>query len=318
LSELPQDTRERLQRWLRRHLPGPTVSQVESPATDGQSSTLLFEATWRENGQRRRHGFAVRFAPAEPVGLDLVTQFRVLRLLDEIGTVPVPRVWSHEPSSALLGAPFFLLNRVEGRVPPEAPPYTCGSWLSDASTEDQRRLQDASVDVLAAIHDVPPERFAFLGGGGPDVLRANVNRQRELHEAAGEAPPSPHIERTFAWLEDHWPQRVGPAVLCWGDAHIGNIVYRDFAPAAVLDWEQASLGPRELDVACFIWQHRFLEDIAASSGSGGMPDFLRCDDVVARYEAASGTALQDLDWYLVYADLRHAVGLRRRQREADS
>ncbi|XGU18600.1 phosphotransferase [Rhodococcus sp. 3Y1] len=58
----------------------------------------------------------------------------------------------------------------------------------------------------------------------------------------------------------------GSAVLCWGDSRIGNVIYRDFEPAAVLDWEMATLGPRELDLGWMIFQHRFFEDLAAMAG----------------------------------------------------
>ena len=63
-------------------------------------------------------------------------------------------------------------------------------------------------------------------------------------------------------------------------------MYRDFAPVAVLDWEMAALGPRELDVAWLIYGHRIFEDIANSMSLPGMPDFLRPDDVAANVRVA--------------------------------
>ena len=69
----------------------------------------------------------------------------------------------------------------------------------------------------------------------------------------------------------------------------------------------AALGPREIDLAWFIFIHRFFQDIAEMFEQPGLPDVCRRDDVVAVYEAASGHAVRDLDFYLVYAALRHAV-----------
>ena len=51
------------------------------------------------------------------------------------------------------------------------------------------------------------------------------------------------------WLEVHWPRHEGPALLSWGDSRYGNLIYRDFDPVAVLDWEMAGIAPPELDLA---------------------------------------------------------------------
>jgi aminoglycoside phosphotransferase (APT) family kinase protein len=96
-------------------------------------------------------------------------------------------------------------------------------------------------------------------------------------------------------------------VLSWGDSRIGNVLYRDFEPAAILDWEMASLGPAELDVAWLITLHAFFEDVAKTYELPGLPDFLRRDDVVAQYESLTGHTPRDLDFYCVYASTRHAI-----------
>jgi aminoglycoside phosphotransferase (APT) family kinase protein len=84
-------------------------------------------------------------------------------------------------------------------------------------------------------------------------------------------------------------------------------MYRDFAPVAVLDWEMAALGPRELDVAWLIYGHRIFEDIANSMDLPGMPQFLRPDDVAGGYESLTGHTLRDLHFYGTYAALQYAI-----------
>jgi aminoglycoside phosphotransferase (APT) family kinase protein len=206
------------------------------------------------------------------------------------------------------------MGRIDGQVPPDVMPYNFGdSWLFDAHPADQRRLQDATVAVLAELHAVeqPEERFAFLAldAPGDTPLRRRVSHTRAWYEfaAAGLGRRSPLVERGFAWLDAHWPANEGPTVACWGDSRIGNVMYRDFAPVAVLDWEMAALGPRELDVAWLIYGHRIFEDIANSMDLPGMPEFLRPGDVAGTYESLTGHTLGDLGFYGTYAALQYAI-----------
>src|SRR5262249_11141778 len=117
----------------------------------------------------------------------------------------------------------------------------------------------------------------------------------------------PLIEAAFDWLHAHWPADEGETVFSWGDSRIGNILYRDFEPVAVLDWEMAGLAPREVDLGWLIFMHRFFEDVAETYGLPGMPNLLRRDDVAATYEALTGHMPHDLDFYTMYAATRHGI-----------
>jgi aminoglycoside phosphotransferase (APT) family kinase protein len=240
-------------------------------------------------------------------------QFEAIRLVGERSAVPVPRVRWYEPDPAVIGTPFFIMERVDGEVPPDVMPYAFGgNWLYDAAAADQRRLQDATVDVLAQLHaiDRATETFKFLlfDEPGATPLRRHVAHAWSWYEyakAGGER--SPIVERGFAWLEDHWPATEGPAVLSWGDSRIGNVMYRDFRPVAVLDWEMAGLAPREVDLGWLIYAHRAFHDMATGYGLPGMPDFMRPDDVAARYEQESGITVRDLDFYITYAGVQWGI-----------
>ena len=52
----------------------------------------------------------------------------------------------------------------------------------------------------------------------------------------------------------------------WGDSRVGNVLYQDFRPVAVLDWEMATLGPREMDVAWIIFAHMVFQELAGLAG----------------------------------------------------
>jgi len=322
------ELRASLERWLGARLPPgaePEISHLEAPEANGMSSlTVLFDAVWTDGERRETRSLVARVAPEAasvpvfPV-YDLDLQFRVMREVGAGSAVPVPPLLWSEPDPGPVGAPFFVMGRVEGRVPPDNVPYVFGSWVTEATPEQRRQLQESTVRILADVHAIPVSRFAFLEPpSGTTALRHHVDGQRAYYRwtVASDGRPIPLIERAFAWLEGHWPQDEPPAVLSWGDARIGNVMYRDFEPAAVLDWEMAALAPREVDLAWMIYLHRFFEDLAAAVGMPGVPDLLRREDVVRTYQAASGYSPQDLDFFLVYAVLRHAIVMAQTKRRA--
>ncbi|MGW0017374.1 phosphotransferase family protein [Rhodococcus sp. NPDC003382] len=321
----PEQIRADLQRWLAERVPDPRVDNVHSPDATGMSSeTLLFDATW----DGRTHRLVARIAPAAtavPVfpTYDLDSQFRIMRAVAEHTDVPVPAVLWSEPDAGPLGAPFFVMSRIDGVVPPDVMPYNFGSWVTEADDAQRAAMQDAAVGILARIHELPLDAvdpgIADLDTP-PDAtaaVRAHIDRQRAYYEwTTRTGPRSPLIERAFAWLDEHVPDDPSPAVVCWGDARIGNILFDDFEPVAVLDWELATIGAREMDLAWMTFLHRFFEDIAAAANLPGLPGFLRRDDLAAAYTARTGHTPQHLDFYTCYAALQHAIIMLRIQTRA--
>jgi aminoglycoside phosphotransferase (APT) family kinase protein len=316
------DLHRRLVTWLAHKVQDPHVSELVVPETNGMSSeTLLFDATWNHDGAVVTQACAARLrpdpanAPVFPV-YDLEKQFQVLRLVAEKSSVPVPLTLWYEGDADAIGSPFFVMERVDGVVPPDIMPYPFGSWLSEADPADQEKLQVSSVRVLAQLHDmaVTPEDVAFLelDRPGATAMRRHVADSVAFYEwVASEGARSPLIERAFDWLEEHWPAEEGDPVISWGDSRIGNMMFRDFEPVAVLDWEMAATGPREVDLAWMIYLHRFLDDLAVQLGLPGMPHFMRLEDVTAAYESFTGYRPKDLEFYTLYAALRHAIVMSR-------
>jgi aminoglycoside phosphotransferase (APT) family kinase protein len=318
----PGELGGRLEQWLASRLPGdahPKVEDVRPTSATGMSSeTMLFRASWTEEGQVRREDLVARLAPRPedvPVFFeyDLGRQAEVLRQVAALTSVPVPKVWWYEDDPAAIGSPFFVMSQIEGQVPPDVMPYNFGdSWLYAMPPGQQRALQDATVGILAQLHEIehPEERFDFLQfeHAGPTPLRRHVAKSRAWYEgAAADGCRSPLVEQGFAWLETHWPDHEGSPVLSWGDARIGNVMFQGTEPVGVFDWEMAGIGPRELDVAWLIWAHRNFEDITAELGMPGMPHFLHRDDVVDTYQRLTGHELADLDFYLAYSAVQFGI-----------
>jgi aminoglycoside phosphotransferase (APT) family kinase protein len=132
------------------------------------------------------------------------------------------------------------------------------------------------------------------------MLARNLAATRAWYEwAAVDLGRSELVDRALTWLEANLPDAT-ENVVTWGDARIGNTMYRDFEPVAVLDWEMATLGPRELDVSWLIFAHRVFQSIAEVMELDGMPDFLAEGDVRETYQGLTGARLGDLTWYHLY------------------
>ena len=306
---------EQLSQWLASVLPerdAPQVTIENGVDANGMSSeTILLTARWGEDEQR----LVARVAPTAddvPVfsSYRLDHQFELMRLVDELTDVPVPRVRWIDTTGDVLGTPFFLMDRVEGDVPPDVMPYTFGgNWFADAAPERQRELQDTTVEVLAKLHAIPDaaQRFSFLtevDPPGDTPLRRHFGWLKDWYEfAVPDIGRSPLVEQALQWLETHFPTEVAAStpVLTWGDSRVGNVLYQDFRPVAVLDWEMATLGPRELDVSWIIFAHMVFQELAGLAGLPGLPDVLREADVRATYEQLTGATLGDLHWFYIYS-----------------
>ncbi len=312
-----------MSQWLSTILPGgakPEVTVESGVDSTGMSSeTIILTSRWEQNGEPIEQKLVARVAPtAEDVQVfptyRLDHQFDVIRKVGELTDVPVPRVRWLENTGGVLGTPFFVMDHVDGVVPPDVMPYTFGdNWFADAPAERQRELQDATVGVLAKLHSIPDaeKTFAFLSenGKGDTALRRHFNWVRSWYDfAVPDIGRSPLLERTFEWLEAHWPAHTaaGEPVLLWGDARVGNVLYRDFQPVAVLDWEMVTLGPRELDVAWMIYAHMVFQELASLATLPGLPEVMREDDVRATYQRLTGVEIGDLHWFYVYSGVMWA------------
>ena len=315
-----------MSRWLATQLPGaiaPEITVESGVDSNGMSSeTIMLTGRWQADGVPVTQRWVMRVAPSDedvPVftSYRLDHQFEVMRRVGELTDVPVPQVRWIENTGEVLGRPFFLMDRVDGEVPPDVMPYTFGNnWFADATAAQQRTLQDSTIEVLAALHSIPDavKTFGFLeegGGSGEDsALRRHFDRIRQWYEfAVPDIGRSPLLDRSFAWLEANWPTEAaaGETVLCWGDSRVGNVLYRDFRPVAVLDWEMVALGPRELDVSWPIFAHAVFEELAGLAGLAGLPQVMREDDVRATYQKLTGVELGDLQWFYVYAGVMWAI-----------
>jgi aminoglycoside phosphotransferase (APT) family kinase protein len=304
-----------LEGWLRERLPraaGMAITGLRTPGASGFSSeTLLFDAAWTEAGEPRRLALVARVGPTayrlfpEP---RFVEQCRLLQVLDRETDLPTPAVRWFEPDAGLLGAPFVVMDQVAGRVPADLPTYHQEGWVADAAPDDRARMWWGALDVLARIHRLDVDALDLGFVDRPEHGRTGVDQQLgywERYLEWAEAGELPVARRALAWLRaEQPPDPPGPTRLLWGDARIGNVIFEDFAPRAVLDWEMAALGPPEIDLAWFLYLDRHHSEGYGTRRLDGLPSRERTID---RYQRLVGREVRDLDYLEVLAAVRFAL-----------
>ena len=239
--------------------------------------------------------------PLAPSTHDVLREARLLRALE--GTAArVPRVLAVCEDAELVGAPFYVMERVDGVVLTSTLPPALDT------PAQRRRCGEELVDALAEIHAVDWRACGLAGfSSDPDgYLERQLRRFGGLWERH-RTRDVPAVQEAAAWLGAHRPRSGAPTIV-HGDYRLGNAMLAAAAPArllAIFDWELATLGDPLADVGylCALWSERDdppLDGFELSVVTRA-PGFPRRAELVARYEAASGRAMTDIAWYRALA-----------------
>ena len=214
----------------------------------------------------------------------------------------------------MLGAPFVTMERVRGRIPADNPPYTMEGWVLDLTAEEQARLYDNGLKAVAAVSRCDWQSLGLdtIDGLGMPLAAERTSEER-LRFATGylewatRGRPFPVLDSALDWLTDRCPTEDEPLHLSWGDFRLGNMMFDDdLNVVAALDWEQASLGSRELDLGWWLFSRR-------THGEGlGIelpPGFPTRAETIARYEELTGEEVRNIDYYEVYNGLVGATAV---------
>jgi aminoglycoside phosphotransferase (APT) family kinase protein len=321
--------------WLAGKLPDArdlSISDLIGPAFTGFSNeTLIFDATWTEGGEPRSAGYVIRVKPTSHtifLEADFDSQYQVMKTLSEHTDVPLPPVHWYEDDESVLGAPFFVMGKVEGNVPADNPPYTQTGWLlEEASPAVRGRVVDSGLDALARIHQADWRKLELRFLDKPQYGATGIDQQIAYYERslewAAQSRPQPIAETALAWVKANKPS-VQHIALAWGDARINNQMFDDAGNVvAVFDWEMVTLADPMMDLSWWLFLDRhFHEGMPAPDADGGaygtgppgvlrMEGFPTREHVLARYEELTGWKPHDIEFYEVFAGLRFAVVMMR-------
>ena len=282
------------------------VTNLSYPLGAGMShETILFDAAWIEGGVPKSQGMVVRIKPTNSLVYcdDMFDQqYRLIQLMHANGAVRVAKPLWFEADCSILGAPFFVMEKVAGRVAVSYPPYSKSGWLVETAPADRRRLWESAVQQLAAIQTVPVSDAGFLAlPGGPDGFHQEVDRWRRFMHWVDPKGERSFLKETFDRLLAMGPANR-PEGIVWGDSRIGNMMIgADFEVAAVMDWEQPSLGGALHDLGWWLQcdsNQTFGQGITPLEGMGTR------EETIALWSEVSGKSAADIAWYEAFASLK--------------
>jgi aminoglycoside phosphotransferase (APT) family kinase protein len=287
---------DKLEAYLSAHLPdveGP-ISIKQFPAGHSNLTYLLHV------GERelvlRRPPFGAKIKTAHDMG----REYHILSHLVEVyPTVPRPILYCEDP--AVLGAPFYVMERLQGVILRTAVPK--GLELAPAV---MRALSEGFVDNLVEIHRVDYEAAGLgdLGHPAGYARRQIEGWTRRYHNARTDDVPE--VERVAAWLAEHMPPEVG-ASLIHNDYKYDNLVLdpEDLTHIiGVLDWEMATIGDPLMDLGTTLGYWVDPDDPAELQslpfGLTTLDGNLNRRELVQRYAEQSGHDLANVLFYFVY------------------
>jgi aminoglycoside phosphotransferase (APT) family kinase protein len=246
--------------------------------------------------------------PLPPSAHDVLREAWLLRALGATD-VRVPRVLAACDDEAVIGAPFYVMELIEGDV-------IVSSIPGPLDTErERRRIGEELVEALAEVHAVDWQAIDLEGFGKPTgYLERQLRRFAGLweHNRTRELET---LDRVTAWLGANRPESPR-ATIVHGDYRLGNVMVAPGAPAriaAIFDWELATIGDPLADVGYLVatWsQPGDPEDVPFSFDDvTRRPGFPTRAELIARYEAATGRSVPDVRWYTTLALWKAAVFL---------
>ena len=304
------DFAARLAPWLGAQLPGAPVVEivdVTEPAQGFSSRTVLFTARSHEGEapHERRLVARIQRDVAVPMLADVFHQYRVMRAIAAHSTVKVPRIDFAESDPAVLGAPFFLMDRIDGRVPPDFPSYHAQGWFADLPVAERTRCWWNGIAEMAGLHRIDWRAFPFLAAGTeapPDAVFYLDRFVGNWFEWARDGRAFPIVSEALEVLRASAPP-IAASGLVWNDARLGNTMFAGdgVEVASLFDFEVATLGPAEVDLAHWVYLDEVFSENFGVPRIAGLP---RGAEAVAGFEAIYGRPMPRFNWYMAVAALK--------------
>jgi aminoglycoside phosphotransferase (APT) family kinase protein len=243
--------------------------------------------------------------PLPPSAHDVLREARLLTAL-EAAAVRTPVVLAVCEDPEVIGAPFYVMERVQGEVITDDIPASLDG------PEQRALIAEELIRSLVQLHGVDWAPLGLEGFGKPTgYLQRQLRRFSGLweHNRTREIEA---LDKVGSWLATNLPESP-PATIVHGDYRLGNTIFDRQAPArlaAILDWEMATIGDPLADIGYLMIHWVQAADPTTRFTLHSVttrPGFPTRAELMARYEQLSGRPVQNLDWYVTLALWKAAV-----------
>lgn len=240
---------------------------------------------------------------------DMGREYRILQALQPVFPY-CPRPLAYTEDASLIGAPFYVMERIEGIILRRQLP----AGLAYSPTE-ARRLCENIIDVQVELHHVDCRQAGLENFGRPEgYIRRQVEGWSGRYRQA-RTEDAPDYEETMVWLADKMPAEEGRVAVIHNDFRLDNLVLDRRDPlkiVGVLDWEMATIGDPLMDLGGSLayWTDRFdppemqmISMVPTTTMSGA----LTRAEMIERYAEKMGLRISHIDFYYVFGLFRLAV-----------
>lgn len=293
---------ENLRRYLAQHIPGEDAPLEVTRISGGHSNETFYIKRGTQEWVLRRPPRG----PLLPTAHDVLREYRVLKALNTT-TVPTPKVVLACEDTDIIGAPFYLMERVHGIVARDTlPPYA-----NDVA--GRRAISIALMDALVALHGADWRAIGLGDFGKPEGYLERQLRRWSGQLEKSRQRPLPDLDAVTAWLTEHMPAS-GPATIVHGDFRLDNVMLSNDEPRviAIFDWEMATIGDPLADVGYLLsfWREPgdpepdFASDVWRAMEQ---PGFLTRKEITDYYAERSGRTVRDMAFYEALAIWKLAI-----------
>ena len=287
--------------WYDEQRPGEIAGELSGRVIAGGRSNLTYEVTDGESW------WIVRRPPlghVQATAHDMGREYTAMSALRDTA-VPVPTTYAHCEDPDVIGAPFYVMERVLGTA------YRSSTQLAALGEERTAAIATEMVDVLAALHSVDPAAGGLGEVGRPaGFLERQVRRWGQQLEGS-KTTDRPNAEELHRRLSARVPGDDGAWVgIVHGDYRLDNLLTGDDDHVkAVVDWEMATLGDVRTDLALLLVYDRLASMPAAGlvSDVAKAPGYPSGEEHLARYAESRGRDLGDMGFHLGLAYFKLAV-----------
>jgi aminoglycoside phosphotransferase (APT) family kinase protein len=282
----------RLEEWMRDNVEGYRGPLTVSQFKGGQSNPTYRLDTPDRAYVLRRKPFGKLLPSAHAVD----REYRVITALHATG-FPVARSYGLCTDDSIIGAAFYIMSMVEGRI------FWDGT-LPGIEPSERRAIYESEIRTLARLHQYDPEKIGLSDYGKPgNYFARQIDRWTKQYRASETQTIEP-MNRLIEWLPKTVPTQERVSVV-HGDYRIDNMIFDADAPrvAAVLDWELSTIGDPLADFTYVLMNWSMPHEGRSSLGgvdvaSLGIPTQ---EEVVAIYCNETGRdGIPDLEWYFAY------------------